>query len=201
MNARLLLMLTALLLTLANASAEHAIYKLVDHWTTIGEGKTMRFVRRGFWVFELDLKKATAIYGFSVEGEKIVAIQPLHNYRIETVSGPRGSTHLILAKAENHGALPTGVLLESVYQRGKNSTVTVGLNGPRQLPRLFASTARVFAKSSINGQPGIIERSGKLVLDLEASIASNDAGETFDATVTRLAGLITASSHALSVEE
>jgi len=181
-----LLTLTVLLLFNATVSAENAIYNTKGRQVNLGNGNITELVTRGFLVLHPDAKKGVAVGGFTTNDLKFFAVVPLQNYRFETVSGPGGSTYLIVAKAESPGTQFAGTILESVYSWGRNVTVTIGPNGARSLPKVFTGGANGLLTSP-TGATITAQSHSTVVLDIRASAASNIARESIDAVAARLA--------------
>ncbi len=175
----------AFLLSSLSANAGHAIYASIGHQTIYGNNQITKITARGFLVFNPDTQAATAIVGFTLNNLRLFSVVPLHNYRVEHLIGPRGSTFTIIAKAESPGKQFAGTLLEAVYLRGRDTSVIIDSQGTRSLPQTFISSARAIAH---NDQTGITtggEVSGSYTLNINASRASN-LSETDDGAVTRL---------------
>ncbi len=175
----------ALLSSPFSATAGHAIYNSIGNQTIYGNGQITRLTSRGFLVFDPDTQRATAIAGFTLNHLKLFAVVPLQNYRVEHLTGPNGSTYTILAKAESPGTQFAGTLLEAVYSRGKDSSVTIDSQGTRSLPRTFFSSGRSIVHNDQTGITVGSEVTGSATLNINASRASN-LSESHDDAVARL---------------
>lgn len=177
----------ALLLCLAvSASAEHIIYRSIGRQTIYGNGKIVRVTVQGYLVVDANTIfggpiKATAVGGFSLNGVKAYSVVPLQSYRLDTVIGPKGTTYTIVAKAESPGTQFAGVLLESVYLRGRNQALQIAPQATAQFPRVFSSSARAIAQLATKTAG---EVSGSYTYDHKNTFVSNQL-ETFDQAVTR----------------
>jgi hypothetical protein len=187
--------LTHAILWTAFPGPEHAIYRFVQHETDIGNGQLTQVGVRGYTVFEPDTQRGTTIGGFTINNSKLFAIVPLENYRVDHVSGANGATYTVLSKAESPGTQFAGTLLESAYSRGRDSTVTLGQSGARQLPKSLLSFGRLINEDTQTGVKFANEARGSYVLDINASQASNLANESFEATVARLANSFMANGY------
>lgn len=171
---------------------EHAIYKSVGQQTIYGNSKITRVTVQGYTVFEPDTGRGTSIGAFVLNKQKFFEVVPLQNYQVARVTGPNGTTYTILAKAESPGTQFAGTLLEAVYFSGRDSSVTLGAAGSRLMPRKLVSSGRSIVRNNQTGITAVGESSGRAVLVLKASIASNNANESFDSTVERLKNLFIA---------
>ena len=185
MKSKLLVSLLSVFVAVTlNVSAGQAIYKSVGNQTFYGNGTITRLTAKGFLVFDPDAQRATAIVGFTLNNLNLFSVVPLENYRVEHVAGPSGTTYTIIAKAESPGTQFAGTLLESVYLRGKDTSVAIDAGGPRNLPRVFASSARSIARNAQTGVTVSGEVTGTYTLDVKGSLASN-LSESFENAVTR----------------
>lgn len=185
MNSRYIILIIAFFVSSVSSRAGHAIYTSIGRQTLIGNGQVTKLTARGFLIFDPDTARATVIVGFTLNRLKLFSVVPLQNYRVEHLNGPNGSTYTVIAKAESPGTQFAGTLLEAVYLRGRDSSVTIDSQGARALPRTFTSSARAISR---NEQAGITiggEVSGTYVLDINASRASN-LSESHDAAANRL---------------
>jgi hypothetical protein len=171
---------------------EHAIYNALEKGTYYGNSQITRLTLKGFLVIEPDTLRGTLIEGFVQNNQKILTVVPMQNYRMDHVTGPNGATYTIVSKAESPGTQFSGTLLEAVYGRGRDSSITLGPAGARLLPRTFVGLDRTISHDDQTGIRVAGEGSITHVLDLKASIASNSANEPFDATVERLTKLLIA---------
>lgn len=167
------------------AAAAQAIYKTAGSQVIYGNGRITRIAATGFWVFDPDTGRLTAIGAFTLNGSKIFSVVPAENYRIERVTGAAGATYTIIAKAESPGTQFAGTLLESAYSRGLDSSVTIDSQGLRRLPRTFASVGRAIIRNEQTGVTVTGETTGSALLDVNASKATN-LSESFDDAVARL---------------
>ena len=175
----------ALLITSLFANAGHAIYNSIGRQTIYGNSQITPVTARGFFVFDPDTKRGTAIVGLTLNHLKLFSVIQLQNYRVELLTGPKGSTYTIIAKAESPGTQFAGTLLEAVYLRGRDTAVTIDSQGTRSLPRTFFSSARAIAHNDQTGVTVGSEVTGSFTLDVNASRASN-LSESHDDAVTRL---------------
>lgn len=171
----------------SQAIAEQLIYRSIGRQTIYGNGKITRLTVQGFLVVDAQsilssTPKATAVAGFTLNGTKIYSVVPLQKYRVDTLIGPRGITYTTMAKAESPGTQFQGILMEAVYLRGTNQGLKIGPQASVTFPRVFSSSARAIGDS---GQKTAGEVAGSYVLDLKATYASNELGETFDQAVAR----------------
>ncbi len=185
------LLACAVLLSGQQLLASHAIYKTVGTVVTIGNQGVVKSVGKGYWVLDPDTGRLTAIGSFTVNGTKFVTVVETQNYRMEKVYGKGGAGYTVLAKAESPGTQFAGVLLESVYARGLDSSVIIDYSrGPQWLPRTFKSVSRGINRIEQTGAIVAAESSGTGTLDVVASRASN-VSETFEAVVARLKSFFT----------
>jgi hypothetical protein len=177
--------LITVLISALQLEAAQAIYKSIGRQTVIGNNQVRSVTVKGFSIFDPDSNRGTAIGAFTVDNRKLFTVVPLQNYRIEHVSGANGATYTVMAKAENPGTQFAGLILESVYLRGRDSEVTIDSHGTRSLPRTFTCSARIIAKNAQNGVTLAGEVTGSYTLDIRAS-QSSSSSETFDEAVARL---------------
>ena len=167
-------------------AVEHAIYTTIGTQMSYGNDQRTRITTKGFVIFEPDTQRGTAIAGFVRNGAKHFAVVPMQNYRVDHVSGAKGVTYTIVAKAESPGTQFAGTLLEAIYMRGPDSQVSLGSSGQRHLPKKLISSSRSIVQNDQTGIYVASEASGTAMLDLRASVASNLANESFAATVARV---------------
>jgi hypothetical protein len=181
--------LLTVLLSLSAAYSRQAIYKDVSTSTLIGNGNTLRVSSKGFFVLDLDGTNltVTTITAFTLNGQKYFTVKPFQNYRAAQVFGPNGAAYYVIAKAESPGTSSASTLLESVYYQGKVSVATLDSSGPSYLPKTATSVAQNITYNAANGVTLAGTGSGTLTLDIKGSLASNNAGESFDSAVNRLA--------------
>src|SRR6266702_2562325 len=98
-----LLALVTILTTAASSQCAQAIYKSVGHQTFYGNTQTRTITTRGFFVFDPDTLRGTAVVGFTSDGRKTFTVVPLQNYRFEHVTGANNAAYTIIAKAESPG--------------------------------------------------------------------------------------------------
>lgn len=177
--------------TASDQGKTHAIYKSVAYQTLIGNNQITTLVSRGYFVYDPETQRGTAVAGFVVNHSKVFSVVPLQNIRVEHVTGMHGTTYTIIAKAESPGTQFAGTLLESAYMRGQDSYVVIDATGPRKLPRTFVSSGRSITQNTETGTTIAGEVSGSFVLDVNGSRSSN-LSETFDAAVSRLTNLFVA---------
>jgi hypothetical protein len=195
MNFHLLSFILAILFAVPCANAAQAIYKTVGHETLIGDGRIFKVVTKGFMVLDIDSTNqstnvtATAIGGFTLNGQKYFTVVPLQNHRLVRVTGPNGDIYDVIAKAESPGTQFAGTILESVYYQGKESPVTILPSGPINLPKTTFGKEQEITRNDASGITLAGTGTETATLDVKGSLESNTNGESFDSVVTRLAAI------------
>lgn len=176
-----ILILSFAVATTASLQAQVAIYEYRGSATTLGGGGSLAAKAAGSLAIDLNTFQATYIglTAFGTGKNRVVYFQetPLQNFTITQISGPKGTSYTVLAKAEAPGTQFAGVVLEQAQAVGKNALLTIQTLPSRLnwiLPRSFKSVGLVLAEEG--GADYLARESGTYTLNSKVTTSYNNAG-------------------------
>ena len=178
---RLAAILLALATTVSSGQAQIAIYDYRGSARSLGGGGSLLVTAAGGLAIDLNTYQATYIglLAFGTGRNRVRYFQetPLENFITTQISGPRGTSYTVLAKAEAPGAQFAGIALQQAQAVGRNSIVTIRTLPSALrwiLPRTFQSTSLVIAEEG--GADYLSRENGTYTLNAKATTAYNNAG-------------------------
>jgi hypothetical protein len=158
-----------------------AIYNYRGNARTLGGGNSLLATASGSLVIDLDTDQATYIglLAFGTGGNRVRYFQetPFDNFITTQVSGPRGTSYTVLAKAVAPETPVDGIVMEQFQVVGLNSNVTIRTL-PSALrwivPRTFKSTSLTITEEG--GADYLARENGTYTLNEKATTAYNNAG-------------------------
>lgn len=175
------LILSIAVATTASLQAQIAIYEYRGTVTSLGGG--VRMTSTGAGSLAIDLTTYEAVYiGLIASGtgrNRVVYFQevPLVNSLITQISGLRGATYTVLAKAEAPGTQFAGVVLHQQQAIGLNSILTIKTVPSRLnwiLPRTLRSIGLVIVEEG--GADYLARESGTYSFSAKVTTPYNNAG-------------------------
>ena len=158
-----------------------AIYNYRGNARTLGGEASLLVTAAGSLVIDLNTDQATYIglLAFGTGGNRVRYFQerPFDNFITTQVSGPRGTSYTVLAKAVAFEAPVDGIVMQQVQAVGLNSNVTIRtLPSPLRwiLPRTFKSTSLTITEEY--GADYLARENGTYTLNDKATTAYNNAG-------------------------
>ena len=158
-----------------------AIYNYRGNARTLGGEASLLVTAAGSLVIDLNTDQATYIglLAFGTGGNRVRYFQerPFDNFITTQVSGPRGTSYTVLAKAVAPETPVDGIVMQQVQAVGLNSNVTIRtLPSPLRwiLPRTFKSTSLTITDEY--GADYLARENGTYTLNDKATTAYNNAG-------------------------
>ena len=174
------LLVSIIVATAANLNAQIAIYSYKGSASTVGGGGRLTATAAGSLAIDLSTYQATYIglTAFGTGKSRVVYFQetPLQNFITTQISGPKGSSYTVFAKAEAPGTQFAGVALEQAQAIGLNSNLTIRTLPSRLnwiLPSSLKSVGLVLAQEG--GVDYLASESGTYTLALKATTSYNNA--------------------------
>jgi hypothetical protein len=158
-----------------------AIYNYRGNARTLGGGNSLLATASGSLVIDLDTDQATYIgllaFGTGKNRVRYFQETPFDNFITTQVSGPRGTSYTVLAKAVAPETPVDGIVMEQFQVVGLNSNVTIRTL-PSALrwivPRTFKSTSLTITEEG--GADYLARENGTYTLNEKATTAYNNAG-------------------------
>jgi hypothetical protein len=185
MKYLLRILLAAVILAPTLARAELVLYKGIRKDTYTGEGYARALTLRMILVVDHDTAQAAALYYATIKGTKHYSTSLWTNTHFVQVAAARGSSTAI-ARPPTQCEIDSGSTGEGVYCAGPNRTLTVNTNSTIFFPGTLRDKGNGLFYSDTSGEPVLGDGSFHLVFDRASTVASNKAGESFDAALARL---------------
>jgi hypothetical protein len=158
-----------------------AIYNYRGNARTLGGGASLLATAAGSLVIDLDTDQATYIgllaFGTGKNRVRYFQETPFDNFITTQVSGPRGTSYTVLAKAVAPETPVDDIVMEQFQVVGLNSNVTIRTL-PSALrwivPRTFKSTSLTITEEG--GADYLARETGTYTLNDKATTAYNNAG-------------------------
>jgi hypothetical protein len=158
-----------------------AIYNYRGNARTLGGGNSLLATASGSLVIDLDTDQATYIgllaFGTGKNRVRYFQETPFDNFITTQVSGPRGTSYTVLAKAVAPETPVDDIVMEQFQVVGLNSNVTIRTL-PSALrwivPRTFKSTSLTITEEG--GADYLARENGTYTLNEKATTAYNNAG-------------------------
>jgi hypothetical protein len=166
--------------------ADQAIYKTKGTATIIGRGTEQKMKTDfGYWVYDPEAKRLTAIAALTMHGKKIIQVVELDKLNVLSVRGANGKRYTSIAKAESPSSQLPAAVCEGVYAIGQDEAISLdGIKNtiiPMNFKTLGFTHINFGAGHFITNQS---QGSGKL--DLKATQKNNTKKNNHESTVNML---------------
>lgn len=180
-SLRVAFTLLALATTASSGQAQIAIYDYRGSVTSLGGGGSLLITGAGGLALDLNTYEATYIglLAFGTGGNRVQYFQeaPLLNFITTQISGPRGTSYTVLAKAESPSTELASLILQQSSAVGLNSIVTIRTL-PSALRWIVPRTLKSIGLgiSEEGGTDYLARENGTYTLNAKATTAYNNAG-------------------------
>ena len=166
--------------------ADQAIYKTKGTAKIIGRGTEQKIKPDfGFWVYDPEAKRLTAIAALTMDGKKIIQVVELDKLNVISVRGANGKLYTSIAKAESPSTQLPAAICEGVYAIGQNDVISLDGVKTKIVPRAF--TGLVFNHINFGaGHFGTNQSKGSAKLDLKSTQETNMKKNDHESTVNML---------------
>jgi hypothetical protein len=121
-----------------SVQADQAIYKTKGTATIIGRGTEQKMKPDfGYWVYDPDAKRLTAIVALTMHGKKIIQVVELDKLNVISVRGANGNHYTSIAKAESPSTQLPAAMCEGVYAIGQDDVISLDGNHTKIVPTSF----------------------------------------------------------------
>jgi hypothetical protein len=182
-----LLVLT--ILTPALAPAELVLYKGTRRDTYTGESHALTVTWKMILVVDHDTAQAARVQYATINGVRRYATSQWTNTHFVQVTGARGG-YTVIARSLTQCEMDCGLTGEGVYCKGANATLMLNTNSTAFFPKIFSDHGNGLSYSHTSGQPVVNEGSFQVVFDRPATLASNQAQETFATAFARFVAYV-----------
>lgn len=109
-----------------SVQADQAIYKTKGTATIIGRGTEQKMKPDfGYWVYDPDAKRLTAIVALTMHGKKIIQVVELDKLNVISVRAANGKRYTSIAKAESPSTQLPAAMCEGVYAIGQDDVISL----------------------------------------------------------------------------
>lgn len=109
-----------------SVQADQAIYKTKGTATIIGRGTEQKMKPDfGYWVYDPEAKRLTAIAALTIHGKKIIQVVELDKLNVISVRGANGKRYTSIAKAESPSTQLPAAMCEGVYAIGQDDVISL----------------------------------------------------------------------------
>ena len=166
--------------------ADQAIYKTKGTAIIIGRGTEQKMKPDfGYWVYDPEAKRLTAIVALTMHGKKIIQVVELDKLNVVSVRGANGKSYTSIAKAESPSAQLPAAMCEGVFAIGQDDVISLDGIKSEILPRTF----KTFGFTHINLGAGHFltnQSQGSGKLDLKVTQETNTKKSDHESTVNML---------------
>jgi hypothetical protein len=129
-------------------------------------------------------KSAIVIYR-SNNGIKRYSISYLANSHFVTVSGGQ-TNYTLIARSPDQCQISSGSMTESVYFKGREAFVKFNAHSFVRFAKILSGYGSGLIYSTTSGQPGSYDATWTVTFNAPSTIASNEAGDTFEAALAKI---------------
>jgi len=178
-------LLTTTVLSPAIAPAELVLYKGSRRDAFNSQGQTLTINWKTFLVVDHDTVQVASLQYGTISGAQRYSTNLWD--RVHFVQVPGAKAHYTaIARMPTQCEIDSGATGEAVYCKGIDAALTVSTGTTVTFPKILTDRGSGLGFSDVNGQPYLVAGSFKFVFDSAGTLQSNQAGETFDAALTRL---------------
>ncbi len=180
-------LLLAAILSPQIASAELLIYKGTETETVAGEYNGAHYSLRLIYIVDHDSANIGRITYYTLNGSKRHSKSTLTNAHFVTVPGANGKAYTVVARVPTDCEAQSDPKSEGVYLEGLNATLKTNTNATTRFPRMFGDSGHGLSFSTRTGEPLLVRGSLTLAFHQAETFRSNQAGETLEDALDRLA--------------
>ncbi|MCX6966063.1 MAG: hypothetical protein NTW41_12060 [Verrucomicrobia bacterium] len=187
-----LLAIAIAIIAATSVQADQVIYKTKGTATIIGRGIEQKMKPDfGYWVYDPDAKRLTAIVALTMHGKKIIQVVELDKLNVISVRGANGKHYTSIAKAESPSTQLPAAMCEGVYAIGQDDVISLDGNHTKIVPTSFKTLG--FTHINFGGGHFVTNQSqGSAKLDLKSTQETNinkiDHASTVNMLVNNLKG-------------
>ena len=169
-----------------SVQADQAIYKTKGTATIIGRGTEQKMKPDfGYWVYDPDAKRLTAIVALTMHGKKIIQVVELDKLNVISVRGANGKRYTSIAKAESPSTQLPAAMCEGVYAIGQDDVISLDGIKTKIVPTSFKTLG--FTHINFGAGHFVTNQSqGSAKLDLKSTQETNMKKIDHESTVNML---------------
>jgi len=159
------------------------IYNYAGHLTYCGDGHEGGMNSKGQMVWDVNSNTIAGVFTFGDGNQRSVSLVHMTNQQVYTLKGAYGAEYTAISIAESSGPNSISPYFEQDLIKGRRFSVKIGKSNFK-VPNSMTDS-EIFVDYS-EGEPVLVEEKGTYLLDVQASAASNTAGESVDDAANRL---------------
>jgi len=166
------------------APAELIHYKGTRRDVSHGDGRSLSINSKVFMVVDSETANTTLIQYAALFGQKRYGLIQRTNMHFVRTSGSQ-NTYTAIARPLSDCDREAGATGEGAFCTGADAQLTLRSGSSVTFPKLFKASGQGVSLSTPEN-PALVEGWFQVVYDRAATVASNDAGESFDEAIDRL---------------
>lgn len=178
--------LAAAILAPIIAPAELIIYKGTEKETVTGQNNGLRINSKVIVIINLDTGNYAPIGYAILNGNKRLSTTQQTNAHIVQVSGTQSKIITVISRIPNDCDAQERPGKEAVVLKGANAMLTVSSNSTVSFPKTLNNNGSGLSHSSSSGELVLTDGIVLLTFNKAETLASNNAGESFDIAYARL---------------
>jgi hypothetical protein len=181
-----LLIIAIGIIAATSVQADQVIYKTKGTATIIGRGTEQKMKPDfGYWVYDPDAKRLTAIVALTMHGKKIIQVVELDKLNVISVRGANGKHYTSIAKAESPSTQLPAAMCEGVYAIGQDDVISLDGIKTKIVPTSFKTLG--FTHINFGAGHFVTNQSqGSAKLDLKSTQETNIKKIDHESTVNML---------------
>jgi hypothetical protein len=162
------------------------VYKGTTKTSYIGEGQTLKPAFKLYLLVDSETADVVRLEYATIDGIKGYSTGSSSNQHIVQFTLTQGKSYSAIARIPNDCQAAEDPGSEGVYLHGADAPLTIGTGVPFTFPKVLSGSGSALFYSDSSGQPVLWSGTLTASFNQTETIRANDAGETLDATLSRL---------------